>query len=237
MARAGSRDRGFALRRLLLVLAALVVLALVVYGLMELFTGPKVGRPSAQQITLVRPNLPPPPPPKPPEKLPEPPKPQEEVKIDQPRPQDEPVRADEPPPAAQLGLDADGTGEGDGFGLAANRGGRDILESGPAIGGGGLGGDGQARAQYHFYRDVITRHVGDVLSQVAELRASDAMFDLALWIDANGRVERIEMGNQGIDAANAERVRKALAAGPALRRPPEGMPQPVRVKVRVQEVG
>jgi periplasmic protein TonB len=219
-----------------------VVLAAIGAGLwfafQALMSGPKKVKPNAQQITLVKPNLPPPPPPKPPEKLPEPPKIKEEVKIDQPK-QDTP-KADEPPPAAKLGVDSDATGTGDGFGLAANRGGRDVTQSGGTVGTGtGTGtGTGAARASYVFYRDVVTRHLNDVLNRVPDLKDEDALVNLLLWIDASGKVEKIELIQGQVASDRANLIRSTVLASPALRQPPpEGMPQPVRVRVRIQDAG
>lgn len=235
MPRSDAPPRASPLRRFAAPVLLLALVALVGWGLKELFTGPVKTRPSAQQITLVRPDQPPPPP-KPPEKPPDPPKVREEVKLDQPKPQDEPVQRDEPPPAGRLGIEGEGSGDGDGFGLGANRGGRDLVGSAPTIGGGG--GSGTARASYLFYRDVVTRHMNDVLSKVPDLREQDLALTIALWIDAHGRIERIDLKNAEMPSEFADRIRSALLAAPPLRQaPPEGMPQPVRVRVRVQEVG
>ncbi len=118
-------------RRLVPVLAGAVVVAIVVAGLIWLIVdmqktpdGPK--RQVAQVVQLVRP---PPPPPEPP-----PPPPPPEEKIEEPLEQETPEEAppDESQAPEQLGLDAEGVAGGDSFGLAASKGGRDLVGTGGA---------------------------------------------------------------------------------------------------------
>ncbi|MBV8242750.1 MAG: hypothetical protein JOY75_18365, partial [Hyphomicrobiales bacterium] len=105
------------------------------------------------QVIVLR--VPPPPPPKPPEKPPEPPRPQDVVKLEQPRPLDEPKEQQEQPQAGPLGLDSQGTGPGDGFGLAGRPGGRDITLGGK--GGGGLGQTLFGNATARFIAQELAR--------------------------------------------------------------------------------
>ncbi len=194
-------------------------------------------RPSKQQIQLVRPNQPPPPPPKPPEKLPEPPKIKEEVKIEQPRPVDQPKAADTPPPSERLGVDSAGSGAGDGFGLAANPGGRDLMNSSPTIGGGGGGGGTAiAKAQFGFYRDLVTRHVNDELNRVSDLKASDGQLAILVWVDRNGRIERVDL--RDATDRQTELIRERLMASRPLREPPPApMPQPMWILLNLRDLG
>jgi len=195
-------------------------------------------KPSKQQIQLVRPNQPPPPPPKPPEKLPEPPKIKEEIKVEQPRPVDQPKAADTPPPAERLGVDSAGSGAGDGFGLAANPGGRDLMNSAPSIGGGGggAGGTAIAKAQYGFYRDLVTRHVNEELNRVSDLKTSDGQLAILVWVDRNGRIERVDL--RDASDRQTELIRERLMASKPLREPPPApMPQPMWILLNLRDLG
>ena len=166
-------------------IVGLTLLAIIYYAVTALMGAKKPGKPSQKQITMVKLQTPPPPPPKPPETPPPPPPPKEQIKVDQPKPDEAPKPANEPPaPAApKLGVDADASGPGDGFGLAANKGGRDIADSIIGTGKGGGGSDVVARAQYTFYRDVMVRHVSEALGRVAELRDRDGTIPLLVWLD------------------------------------------------------
>jgi periplasmic protein TonB len=211
-------------------------------------------KPTLKQITMVRIHTPPPPPPKPPEKPPEPPPPQkQEVKMDEPKPQEAPKPAEEPPAQAKLGVDAEASGEGDSFGLGANKGGRDLVASGVPNPGAGTGtgtGTGSAviarspttgptnRIQYTFYRDVMVRHLNDLLAKVPELKDQDASIPVAIWVDRSGRIEKIDVSGGNLSAERVELLRNALLNGPNLRQlPPENMPQPLRVRIKVQDAG
>ena len=223
----------FQKRWLLWALAGLVIAALAVWLYLLLNKPVKKTRPTAQQISLVRPNLPPPPP-KPPEKPPEPPKVKEEVKMEQPKPVDQPKPA-EPPPAERLGVAAAGSGTGDSFGLGANPGGRDLLNSGTNIGGGGSGG-GLGRAQFGFYRDLLTRHVNEELNRIAELKSSSGQVAILVWVDSTGRIERVEM--RDATERQSELVRDRLLASRPLREPPPApMPQPMWILLNLRDLG
>jgi periplasmic protein TonB len=199
-------------------------------------------KPSLKQITMVRIQTPPPPPPKPPEKLPEPP-PKQEVKIDQPKPQETPKPVDEPPPQAKLGVDAAATGDGDNFGLGSNVGGRDLVAGvgGTGTGTGTIGGTSSTvgtRAQYSFYRDVLVRHLNDLLAKIPELKEQDSSIPIAIWVSKTGRIEKIDVNGANLSPERTEILRKALLNGPTLRQlPPDNMPQPLRVRIKVQDAG
>ena len=218
-----------------------IALLAITYLVVTTLTGAKKpGKPSQKQITMVKLQTPPPPPPKPPETPPPPPPPKEQIKVDQPKPDEAPKPANEPPaPAApKLGVDADANGPGDGFGLAANKGGRDIADSIIGTGKGSGGTDVVARAQYTFYRDVMVRHVSEVLSRVGELRDRDGTIPILVWLDRSGRIERIEIQSSNMSAEQSALVKSTLLASAPLRQaPPENMPQPLRLKVRVQDAG
>jgi protein TonB len=176
------------------------------------------------QVTVLRPP-PPPPPRKLEEKPPEPPKVREEIKIDTPRPVDEPKVADEAPAPGPLGLDAPGSGPGDGFGLAARPGGRDITLGG---GGGGLG--------FSMFANGAARHIAQELARVEQLRHVEYRVEVRVWIAKDGRIERAEMAGSSGDARTDALIREGLSRMTALRGPvPEGLPQPLRVRVTSSE--
>ena len=110
-------------------LGGALIVTLVVLGLVWLIRDmkkdPEQKRQVAQQVQLIRP------PPPPPEQPPPPPPPPEE-KIEEPLPQETPEDAppDDAAPQEQLGLDTEGVAGSDGFGLAARKGGRDLVGTG-----------------------------------------------------------------------------------------------------------
>ena len=241
MERSRTRDdsrRGSWRRRLGFACAAAVGIALTVVAIRMLDSPPAARKPTAQQIQLVRPATPPPPP-KPPEKPPEPPKIKEEVKVETPRPQDPPKPADAPPPAERLGVDAAGSGQGDGFGLAANPGGRDITQSAPTIGGAGGGtgvGPAIARAQFVGYRDIVTRHINEQLTRISELRSTDGQVAVLVWVDRSGRIDRVDL--RDATPRQVELITRSLLGSPPLREPPPtALPQPVWVLVNLRDLG
>jgi protein TonB len=165
-----------------------------------------------QQVRLIRP------PPPPPEVEPPPPPPEvEEEPLPEPEAAPE-TPSDQPPAGDLLGLDADGVAGSDGFGLAARRGGRDLLAS---------GGD-----RYAWYAGVLKDDLLAFLSDNDALRARAYSINVRLWLARDGGIERVALagstGDLDLDRAlegllaNMDRVAEA---------PPSDLPQPVQVRI------
>ena len=172
-------------------------------------------RPVIQQISLLKP----PPPPKPEEKPPEPEVKKEEVKIDQPRPDDAPKQADNEPPAGKdLGVDADGSAGGDGFGLVGRKGGRDLLS--------GAGG------KFAGFTSLLRQQIQELLAKDKRLRSADYKAVVKLWLARDGRVERYELAGTTGSPDTDKAINLALANLPSIKeQPPEDMPQPVKLRI------
>ena len=171
------------------------------------------------QISLV---APPPPPPKTEEPPPEPPKMKEEINLDQPRPVDEPQPSAEQPPAGPLGIDAQGSGPGDSFGLVGRPGGRDITLS--EIGGGRLG--------FTAFGSSAARHIAQELARDPKLKSTPYQIEVRVWLSKDGRFEREEIvrgtGDRELDAL----IRAGLNQLTSLQQPiPQNLPQPLRIRV------
>lgn len=165
----------------------------------------------AQVVKIVRPppDQPPPPPPPPEEKIEEP--------LEQTEPEQAPDQADSAP-AEQLGLDADGSAGGDGFGLAARKGGRDLVGSGTGA--------------FVWYTGMVKDSILEVLSEDERVRKGSYQILVRVWLTADGRVERIKLssssGNHELDGA----IEAALTRlGRVREAPPLEMPQPVTLRI------
>lgn len=193
----------------LLVLAMIIGLVLLARGLM-LGKPQKAQRQVAQVVQLLRPPPPVEPPPPPP--------PEEEEKIEEPEPQDAPEPEAESAAAEQLGLDADGAAGGDGFGLAARRGGQDLV--------------GKGSAMFVWYTTMLKETILDALSADETVRTGSYTVIVRLWLASDGRVERIALaqstGRSSVDSA----IERALTRVARVRdAPPLEMPQPVTLKI------
>jgi protein TonB len=165
-----------------------------------------------QQVRLIRP--PPPPEVEPP---PPPPELEEEEVLPEPEPAPD-TPSDEPPPSQLLGLDAEGVAGADGFGLAANKGGRGLLAS---------GGD-----RYAWYAGVLKEDLLAFLSDHRDLRSRAYSINVRLWLASDGAVERVALagstGDRELDRtlelllADIDRVAEA---------PPGDLPQPVQIRI------
>jgi periplasmic protein TonB len=203
------------LRHLPLAAGVLIVLGAVL-GLVKLIDGfgEKTEQPKRQVPQVVKIVRPPPPPDEPP-----PPPPPEE-KVDEPLPQDEPEPiADDAPPGEQLGLDAEGVAGGDAFGLAARRGGADI------IGGGG-------GAAFAWYTGMIKDSILEALSEDERVRKGNYRLTVRVWLAPDGRVERIALVDSTGDLQTDATIEQALSRVRRLREgPPLEMPQPVTLRI------
>jgi periplasmic protein TonB len=187
------------------------------YAIYKLIGTAPAKKPGPQQIALIK--QPPPPPPKPPEKPPEPQKIKEEVKIDEPKPVDKPpdqAPADDKPASDKpLGLDADGAAGSDGFGLAANKGGRDML-------GTGTGGGGSGR----YFTGLLQRNFFDALARNRNAPQSEFSVVVSIWLGEDGRVLRSQIVNSSGDPQIDSLIQNTLGEMPALREvPPASMRQ------------
>jgi protein TonB len=165
---------------------------------------------TVQNITLIRPPPPPPdtPPPPPPEKV--------EEHLEQKEP--DPTPDNTPTPSPQLGLDAEGTAGGDAFGLAARKGGSDLV---------GTGG-----AAFAWYTGKLRDEITDHLSNDARVRAKKFTISLRIWLDRDGRVKDVRMtsttGDHELDSLIASSLSSMASLSEA---PPIEMPQPISVKI------
>lgn len=209
------------LRAALLVLGTLGVVGAVGAGVWQLIKdagAPK--RRSVQQISLVRPPLPPKPPP-------EPERPKEELKqeIKEVQPKEE-ARDDAPAPQESLGLDAQGGAGGDGFGLVGRPGGRDITSIGNAAGS-GTGG----RVNSAFYASQLQSELQEELNRNDKLRTAEYRALVHLWLSPAGKVTRVELAGSTGDAELDRQLRGALGEAGRLRPPPEGVSLPIRLEL------
>ena len=173
------------------------------------------GKKPPRQVQVVQIIRPPPPPEQPPPPPPE--------KTAEPLPKDEPEpppdQAQQAPADQPLGLDAEGSAGGDAFGLAARRGGSDLV-----------GGTGSA--PFAWYTSRLTDAIRERLASVECARSAKGSLTFHLLLEASGKIRQVQLatttGNQKVD----ECIDAALTSMPPMRDPlPPGMPEQVNVKV------
>jgi periplasmic protein TonB len=223
--RARPRKKPSWLPRIAIGLGLCSFVGVVAWSAYALMTDKKTTKRQVVQISLLKP---PPPPPPPPEVKPPEPQVKDEVKMPEP---EQPKQADEALPASeQLGLDSEGSGNGDGFGLAAKKGGRDIT----TIGGGG-GGD---RSQFAWFTGLVQNELQEQFQKNNKLRSADYKVVLRVWFGHDGRLDHYELtgssGNPDID----KNLKLSLDEMPRLKQaPPESMPQPLKLRVTSRGAG
>lgn len=193
----------------------LVVLLLVfamIWVIRDLMAG-KVQKPERmiQNITVIRP------PPPPPEETPPPPPPEKVEQQVQQQSEPEPTPDNAPEQQPQLGLDADASAGDDGFGLAARKGGADLV--------------GTNGAAFAWYTGKVKDELVDLLSSDPRLRGKKYVVILRVWIQSDGRVKESAMttgsGSRDLDSA----IAADLSSGRFAEGPPLEMPQPITLKV------
>ncbi|MBC7756729.1 MAG: TonB C-terminal domain-containing protein [Bdellovibrio sp.] len=217
------------LKRLLIALLGLAVLAGIGYGLKKLMSGGSAKHsPKVTKIALK--DLPPPPPPPPPKEQPkEIPKPtqQKEVKVDQPKPAPA-------PPTEVLKMDGP-AGSGDSPFAAGNPTGE---YKGEALGDTKTIGGGPDKHQFDWYTGLIKEKIEDAITKDKALASGAYKIVVKVWIASNGRIQRYELTNSTGDTAIDGLIKKALDDMPAISEaPPSDMPQPVKLRVTARSVG
>jgi len=163
-----------------------------------------------QEIHVIRP------PPPPPDLPPPPPPPEEKVDVHEPEPEPDPTPSNEPPPSEQLGLDAEGSAGGDAFGLAARKGGRDLLATGGSA--------------YAWYGNQLSNKIREKLE--SELRTKGGSYDatIRIWQREDGSIERVRVVRSSGSPEKDRAVESSLPQV-TLEPPPPGMPQPIQLHI------
>jgi protein TonB len=174
---------------------------------------------STQVVSLLDDPQAPPPPEM--EDLPEP-EPEEDLEMME-QPEDVDVPEGAQPLDDFLAIEGDASAGFDSFGLVAKRGGRDLLE----IASGSRGG-----LDWKLYGTVIEDGLRAALGAREELRRRNYSIVVRLWIDVRGAISRAELAQSTGSSEVDEALERALATMGALSEPPpEGMPQPVRIRI------
>jgi periplasmic protein TonB len=164
-----------------------------------------------QTVQIIRP--PPPPPDLPP---PPPQKTQEPLPKDVPEP---PPDQSDQAPDQPLGIDADGSAGGDAFGLAARRGGSDL------IGGAGT-------APYAWYTNRMRDAIKERLATAPCTKSAKGSVSTRVVVAADGHVKQIKLttstGNARVDECVDRVLASITTVGDA---PPPGMPEQVNLRV------
>jgi protein TonB len=184
------------------------------FWLMKSFldSAPATPKKVVQEIRVIRP------PPPPPNEPPPPPPPEEEVDVPEPEPEPELTPSDQPPPGEQLGLDAEGVAGSDGFGLAARKGGRDLLASGGSA--------------YAWYAGLLKNEILDRLQEEKQARTGSYSVLVRVWVKADGTVERVRLAQSSGDSERDRAIELALnRMGRVSQGPPADMPQPVSLRI------
>lgn len=165
-----------------------------------------------QEIRVIRP--PPPPPETPP---PPPPPPEEKVDLKEPEPEPDPTPTNEPPPGEQLGLDADGSAGSDGFGLAARKGGRDLLASGGSA--------------YAWYAGLLKNEILGKLQDEKKVRAASYSIQVRVWVRPDGTIERVRFTQSSGSGERDKAIEDAITRIRLSQAPPTDMPQPISLRI------
>jgi periplasmic protein TonB len=178
-----------------------------------LSSAPSQPKPAVQVVQLIRP---PPPPPD----LPPPPPPPPDEKVDVPDPQDkpDPTPSHDPPPGEQLGLDAEGSAGGDEFGLAARKGGRDLLATGGSA--------------YAWYAGLLKDQIQDLLSGDKRAHNGEYSVIVRVWVRNDGSVDRVRIAQSSGNRDRDQAIESALSRITRLSQaPPADMPEPISLRI------
>lgn len=213
------------LKNLMMGLGALLVLAVLGYGVYKLVSGKSALPRKAPKISLIPSSPPPRPPPPKEEKKPEPPKEQKEVKVDQvAAPKDAPPA----PPSQDLKMDGP-AGDGPSAFGAGKITSDDISNIGK--GGGGPVTSGLFNP-FNNYATLLKGELQRYLARNKELRQRAYRVDMQLWVGRDGGVTRHELVGSTGDAEIDELIRQAIGVmGGFTQMPPERMPQPIRLRL------
>ena len=209
-------DKKNLLKRSLIPLLILAMLLLLGYGLKSLFSGHSQPK---RQITTIKllPDTPPPPPPPPPKEQPKV-QPKETQKAPEPKPQDT-------PPAETLKMEG---AAGDGPSpFQAGAVSKDFN--------GMIGSDGGSK--YSWYAGVIKSEIQKAIQRNKALTYGQYKIVVSVWIKPNGDIERLTVLQSDATPEIEQALKAALDTLQSMRQmPPEGMPQPVKLRITAKKM-
>lgn len=212
------------LKRIAMILVAMVVLGFLGYMLKSLLSGGSSHKKAITSIKLL-PDTPPPPPPKEPPKEQPKDQPKEVKEIPQPK-------LEQTPPAEVLKMEgAAGDGPSPFAAGAVNneyKGG----DVGTKIGG------GPSKYQFAYYTGLMKSRIEDAMAKDKVLSSGAYKVVVKVWVAANGHIQRYELVGSSGDPGRDALIKKALDEMPALPEgPPSDMPQPVKLRISARSVG
>ncbi|WP_052184933.1 TonB C-terminal domain-containing protein [Methylotenera sp. N17] len=213
------------LKRIAIWLLALLVLGAIGYGISKLMSG---GATHKKQVTTIKllPDTPPPPPPPPPK---EPPKeqPKEQPKEAPKAPEPKPA---ETPPAENLkmeGAAGDGPSPFAAGAVSNDYKGGDVKT---------IGSDGGAK--FNWYAGLVKSQIENALEKDKNITQGQYKLVVNVWIKSNGDVERLDLVQSDAKDDVEQAVKAALNSMPRIREaPPEGMPQPIKLRISARKLG
>lgn len=182
--------------------------------------------PKRQTVKIaVLPDTPPPPPPPPKEEK----KPEPDQREDKPQPQEQPKVQEAPPEAQQLKMDGPA-----GDGPSAFAAGQVANEyKGGAV---GTGGGGVDRMKFALFTNRLTRHIQSSLAKDPDLRF-DFRVNVRVWLDAQGRFERVSLAQSTGDVPNDKALESALMRLAPIDAIPGDLPQPMLLRITNRQTG
>ena len=122
-----------------------------------------------------------------------------------------------------LALDADGAAGSDGFGLAANKGGRDITTIGSATAGGGGSG--------RYFTGLLQKNFFDALARNRTAPQGEFSVVVKVWIGDDGRIQRTLIVNGSGSNELDQLIEATLAEMTPLREVPPGNLRQVQLRL------
>ena len=134
------------------------------------------------------------------------------------------IPGDELPAGDTLGLDAEGAGAGDSFGLVGRKGGRGLLA-----------GIESLNTYPHRFAGEVEKHIQDALYADVEFRRYEYTVLLRVWIAVDGSIEKAQLvdstGHSTLDA----KIEDAIKAIPRLSvAPPPDLPMPMKLRIKTR---
>ena len=204
------------LKQAIILLGVVLLLLLLVFGLKNLF---KQQNHPKKQITTIKllPDTPPPPPPPPPP-------PKEQPKEVQKAPEPKPV---EMPPTETLKMEG---AAGDAPSAFQSGNVTNDYKGGKTIGSDGL--------KYSWYAGVIKSEIEKALRTNQALKDGQYKILVSIWLKPNGDIERLKVMQSDASPDIEQELKITLESLKSINQAvPEGMPQPLKLRITAKKMG
>jgi hypothetical protein len=99
-----------------------------------------------------------------------------------------------------------------------------------------IGSDGGAK--FNWYAGLVKSQIENALEKDKKITEGQYKLVVNVWLKPNGDIEKLDVVQSDAKSETEQAIKEALRNMPAMREaPPEGMPQPIKLRISARKLG